>query len=132
MIEILQKNRRDWLKLYFKVNDKEPIYMQIIRHIKVSLVIGTLLPGDIIPSRRELAEMLKVNPNTVQRAYREMEGSRLIETVRNFPSKITTNENIIKAVKEELLKDSIDTFINSMKELKISKEDVINIIKENY
>lgn len=132
MIEILQKNRREWVKLYFKVNDKEPIYMQIIRHIKVSLVIGTLLPGDIIPSRRELAEMLKVNPNTVQRAYREMEGSRLIETVRNFPSKITTNENIIKAVKEELLKDSIDTFINSMKELKISKEDVINIIKENY
>lgn len=118
--------------MYFKVNDKEPIYMQIIRHIKVSLVIGTLLPGDIIPSRRELAEMLKVNPNTVQRAYREMEGSRLIETVRNFPSKITTDENIIKTIKEELLKESIDTFINSMKELKIPKEDVINIIKENY
>ena len=76
--------------------------------------------------------MLKVNPNTVQRAYREMEGSRLIETVRNFPSKITTDENIIKTIKEELLKEYIDTFINSMKELKISKEDVINIIKETY
>lgn len=82
--------------MFFEVNDREPIYLQIIRHIKQSLVIGNLKPGDHIPSRRELAEMLKVNPNTVQRAYRDMETMGLIETIRNKPSTITEDEEILK------------------------------------
>lgn len=118
--------------MYFEINDKEPTYAQIIRRVKVSLVIGTLSPGDIILSRRELAELLKVNPNTVQRAYRDMEMCGLIETVRNFPSKITTNKELIKTLRKELLKESVDMFINSMKELKLEKDDVLSIINENY
>lgn len=118
--------------MFFEINDKEPIYAQIIRHIKISLVNETLLPGDTIPSRRELAESLTVNPNTVQRAYRDMEAMGLIETVRNFPSKITTNEEVIGSIKEELLEESIAVFLKSMKDLKISKKEILELINKLY
>lgn len=118
--------------MFFEVNDREPIYIQIIRHIKTAIVTGTLQAGDEIPSRRELAESLRVNPNTVQRAYREMEGIGLIETVRNFPSKITNNKEILKAIRSELVDESINKFLESMKSLNFSKEEVIDIINEKY
>ncbi|MDO7204997.1 GntR family transcriptional regulator [Paraclostridium bifermentans] len=51
----------------FIPNDKEPVYIQIIRYIKQQIVIGELGIGDIIPSRRDMAVMIKVNPNTVQK-----------------------------------------------------------------
>ncbi|MGL4762135.1 MAG: GntR family transcriptional regulator [Sarcina sp.] len=118
--------------MYFEVNDNEPIYVQIIKHIKVSIVTKILEPGDEIPSRRELAEILKVNPNTVQRAYKDMEGLGLIETVRNFPSKITLNEEVLINIKKELLLDAVSTFTKSMKDLKLSKEEVIDLINKSY
>lgn len=118
--------------MFFVVNDKDPIYIQIIKHIKISIITKVLNPGDEIPSRRELAESLRVNPNTVQRAYREMEMSGLIETVRNFPSKITINNDILNSIKEELVTDAVENFLVSMKELKFSKEDVIKIIQSRY
>ena len=49
----------------FMPNDREPVYLQIIRYTKQKVVRGELNPGDTIPSRREMAQILKVNPNTV-------------------------------------------------------------------
>ncbi|MGL4742709.1 MAG: GntR family transcriptional regulator [Sarcina sp.] len=118
--------------MYFEVTDNEPIYLQIIKYIKISIVNGNLCAGEEIPSRRELAECLKVNPNTVQRAYREMEGVGIIETIRNFPSKITTNNEVLKKIRNELLSEAVNTFTKSMKELKLSKEEVISLINENF
>lgn len=116
----------------FKVNDKEPIYLQIITHIKQSIVTGDLKPGDTIPSRRELAEMLRVNPNTVQRAYKEMENMELINTVRNFPSSITTDDKILKSIRTDLIKESLDVFINNMKAIKVPKSEIIELIENKY
>lgn len=118
--------------MFFEVNDREPIYLQIIRHVKESIVRKSLRPGEQIPSRRELAEMLKVNPNTVQRAYRDMENMGLIDTVRNKQSTITTNEEILKNIRKELLDDSLDTFIKNMKAINLTKEEVLEIIKDIY
>lgn len=118
--------------MFFEVNDREPIYLQIIRHIKQSLVIGSIKPGEQIPSRRELAEMLKVNPNTVQRAYRDMETMGLIETVRNKPSTITQEDKVLKSIRKELVDDALDGFIESMKAIKLTKDEVIEIISERY
>lgn len=118
--------------MIFQVNDKEPIYLQIIRHVKRSLVIGTLTPGETIPSRRELAEMLKVNPNTVQRAYKDMETLGIIETVKNSPSTITRDEEILQGIRAELVDDAVSTFIDSMKSIRIPREEIINIIKDRY
>lgn len=60
-------------------NTSIPIYLQIIGEFKRQIAVGGLKPGDKIPSQRDLAGTLKVNANTVQRAYREMEVLGLVE-----------------------------------------------------
>ena len=63
-------------------DSSRPIYLQMVDEVKKALVRGELSPGDKIPSLKERAQMSKVNPNTVQRAYQEMERERLTETLR--------------------------------------------------
>lgn len=113
-------------------NQREPFYIQVVRHFKEQISTGELAPGEEVPSRRELARRLKINPNTVQRAYKEMEEQHLIYTEGNFPSKVTTDEKIIKSVRKELVMDAVDTFIQSIRPINIPIEDVLEIVKENY
>ena len=86
-------------------NKRDPLYEQVVRHFKEKIATGTLVPGQEVPSRRELANQLKINPNTAQRAYKEMEEQGLIHTESNSPSKITENKHILKTVQDELLGD---------------------------
>lgn len=116
----------------FIANDKEPVYLQIIRYIKQQVVIGNLNPGDVIPSRREMAVTIKVNPNTVQKAYKEMEDMGIINTVRNYQSTITTDEQMINNIRQDLIKESLDAFIESMKAIAVEKDEIIKIIEDTY
>lgn len=116
----------------FMPNDKEPVYIQIIRYIKQQVVRGDLQPGDSIPSRREMAVNIKVNPNTVQKAYKEMEDMGIITTQRNYQSNITTDEDLINKIKEDLINESMDAFIQSMKAINVNKKEIIQIINDRY
>jgi len=58
------------------------IYDQIVRQIKFAVARGVLRPGELVPSVRELAKLLTINPNTVARAYRELQTAEILETVR--------------------------------------------------
>lgn len=115
-----------------ELDNKSPIYLQIIKYIKQQIVIGELNPGDIVPSRREMALELNVNLNTVQRAYKEMGDMGIINTFKNYQSSITTDENILKNIKLELINESLDVFIENMKAIKVTKEEVLQIIDEKY
>lgn len=116
----------------FIPNDKEPVYLQIIKYFKQQIVIGKFKPGDIIPSRREMAVNIKVNPNTVQKAYKEMEDMEIIKTVRNHQSTITNDEILLSKLKEDLINQSLEVFIENMKAIKVEKEELIKIINEKY
>ena len=61
--------------------DARPIYLQIMDNIRTQLASGILQPGDKLPSVRELAQKLSINPNTIQRAYRELEAKGIIQTL---------------------------------------------------
>lgn len=113
-------------------NNREPIYIQIISHIKKQLICGTLKCDDIIPSRRELALLLNVNANTVQRAYKEMEAMNIIRTDRNSPSTIIVDENQLLKMKKEYIRDNFLIFKENMKAIEVSKDEVIDIVKEQY
>ena len=63
-------------------SDGLAIYEQIVRQVKYAVAGGALKPGELVPSVRELARELAINPNTVARAYRELQRDRVIETVR--------------------------------------------------
>lgn len=114
------------------VNSNEPIYIQVIKHFKRQVAKGDLKAGDTIPSRRELAVSLNINPNTVQKAYKEMENMGIIKTVKNQQSTITDDEKILSSVRNELIKDSLNVFLSDMKSIDIKKEELVKLINENY
>lgn len=116
----------------FKANDREPVYIQIIRYIKQKIVRGELNPGDIIPSRREMAVSIKVNPNTVQKSYKEMEDMGIIDTVKSYQSSITTDTKIINKIRYDLIDESMEIFIENMKAIDVDKEEIIKIINDRY
>lgn len=115
-----------------KFDNRDPVYVQVIRHFKEQIAIGKLEPGQEIPSRRELANQLKINPNTAQRAYKEMEEQELIHTERNFPSTITKDEEVLGAVREELLLDAVDIFLNAVRPIQVPVDELIDVVKEKY
>ena len=107
-----------------------PIYLQIIEEFKRQIAIGSLKPGDKIPSQRELALELKVNANTVQRAYREMEILGLVETLRGQGTFIFQNPRLVEETKTEMLTNLIDEFLQAMKSLGYKEEAVLELLKE--
>lgn len=59
-----------------------PIYQQIVRQVKFAVAEGTLVPGQLVPSVRDLARQLAVNPNTIQRAYQQLQSDEVLESLR--------------------------------------------------
>ena len=83
-------------------NPNIPIYIQIMNSIKQEIVTGLLKPGDKLSSVREHAETLSVNPNTVQRAYQELERESVSETRRGMGTFIVEKETLISDLKSEM------------------------------
>lgn len=115
-----------------KFNNRDPVYIQVIQYFKERIAKGELEPGKEIPSRRELASQLKINPNTAQRAYKEMEEAGLIFTEGNLPSRITKDEDVLRAVREELIMEAVEAFVYSMRNIHVPLDDVLRLIKEKY
>lgn len=103
-----------------------PIYVQIVNEIERYVMLGILKPHDQIPAIRELASTLGVNPNTVKRAYKEMEEKGLITT---FSTKGTFISDNISFLTDKKIKDLFDGIKNNIRELqKLGLED--NNIKD--
>jgi len=105
-----------------------PIYVQIMNTIKQGLVSGSLKPGDRLTSVRELAESLSVNPNTVQRAYQELEREGVSETRRGTGSFIAEKETLISGLKTEMAKKIMKNFIDGMRLLGYSDDEMLKTL----
>lgn len=114
------------------VNNRDPIYVQVVHYFKEQIATGLLDPGQEMPSRRELASRLKINPNTVQRAYKEMEDEGLIYTEGNLPSRITKDEQILGNVRKELILQAVSSFVRSVRSIDVPVEEVLELVKEKY
>jgi GntR family transcriptional regulator len=111
-------------------NASQPIYKQIINDYKKRLIRGELKPGDKIPSQREYAEKARVNPNTVQRAYREMESMNMVETVRGQGTFVCISSNRLDEIKMEMAVGLIDHFISEMESLGYSFEVMLTLLEQ--
>lgn len=107
------------------------IYMQIIDEIKRTIARGQLKPGDKILSQREMAAETQVNPNTVQRAYQEMERIGLIETLRGQGSFITQNPELMAEVRSEMTTRALQSFKTEMVALGYTSEEIQALVKES-
>ena len=117
-------------------NDNQPIYIQIIEYIKRKIITLELKGGDKLPSVRELSGELKVNPNTVQRSYQELEREDLVYTKRGMGTFVTEDMEIINGLKKDMATNIVETFIKERKLLGFDLEEIknliINIKKEEF
>lgn len=111
-------------------NKRDPIYVQVVRDFKEKIAAGYLRPGEQVPSRRELASSYKINPNTVQRAYKEMEAEKLIYTEGNSPSCITDDEAVLRAVRKEWIDQAVTTFVETIRPVDIPFDEVMELVQE--
>jgi GntR family transcriptional regulator len=108
----------------------QPIYRQIIDDFKKKMIRGELKNGDRIPSQREYAEMARVNPNTVQRAYREMEAMHMVETLRGQGTFVSADQEMLARMKEEMAQSILNYFISEMNALGYQPSDLIRMLEE--
>lgn len=106
-----------------------PIYMQIVDKIIQQIIRSELMPGNKLPSVREMAVQTGVNPNTIQRTYSELERMEIVETRRGQGTFVTENINLIGEIKVRKQKEIIEAFFINMQELGYSEEDMLSGLK---
>ena len=94
--------------------DNLPIYSQLVDQLKRAVVSGEYAPGGKLPSVRELAADAGINPNTVQRAFGELERDGLVFTQRTSGKFVTEDTEKIETIKQELARSEIRHFLISM------------------
>lgn len=110
-------------------NLDKPIYLQIVDEFKRALARGELSPGDKIPSQRDLAREIKVNPNTVQKAYQEMERIGLVETLRGQGTFVKRDTFTVAEIRDEMARDALKQFLREMYCLGLNEEEVYRLVK---
>ncbi|MEX2460499.1 MAG: GntR family transcriptional regulator [Paenibacillaceae bacterium] len=113
-------------------NNRDPVYLQVVRFFKEEIATAKLVAGQEIPSRRELAGLLKINPNTAQRAYKEMEDQGLITTEGNSPSRITMDDQILNSIHKELIQEAVDMFVGSIIKIEVPVNELLQLVKEKF
>ena len=118
------------------INQKSqiPIFRQITEEIKTLIASGDLSPGEQLPSIRELAVTLNINPNTIAKAYKELESEGLLITRKGIGVfvKDSLKSELTENLKKKILKKKIRELISTAKKLGMEKEELLNEIKKCY
>jgi GntR family transcriptional regulator len=112
-------------------DDGVPIYIQIVNQVKHLVASGRLVPGDEIPSIRVLAEQLTVNPNTVARAYLELEHTGIV-TKRNGTGTYVSEVRapMLQREKIKILASRADALLTEARQLDVDLAGVIKLLRE--
>ncbi|ABR47525.1 regulatory protein GntR, HTH [Alkaliphilus metalliredigens QYMF] len=118
--------------IYLDLKDRRPLYEQIKEKMKLLMIKGVLKSDEKIPSVRELAQSLTINPNTIQKAYRDLEKEGFIYSVRGKGSFVAPLENVINPVRQDELTEELKKIIAELMYMNTSKEQLIDYINEIY
>ncbi|KMT22357.1 GntR family transcriptional regulator [Clostridium cylindrosporum] len=111
-------------------DSSKPVYIQIMELIKKLIINREISLGDKLPSVREIAGLLEVNANTMQRAYKELEREGVTLTKRGMGSFVTSDINVVNKLKENMANNIVDNFIRDMGDMGYSKDDMITFLRE--
>ncbi|MGB8453644.1 MAG: GntR family transcriptional regulator [Anaerocolumna sp.] len=111
--------------------DRRPIYEQILERFQTLILKGVLEPDSKLPSVRNLAMDLSVNPNTIQRAYAGLEQLGFVYSVKGKGSFIAANTQLIQCKKDEILEKGLK-LAKEAKDLGITKDQFIKKINEGF
>ena len=119
--------------MIFQINFKSgmPIYLQVVDQIKAAAASGALRPGEMLPSIRPLAEELRVNRNTIAKAYSELESLGVIETLPGRGCFLKENHSgLRKEVRRKLLIAEIDQVIVQAHHLQVARDEFLELLHE--
>jgi DNA-binding transcriptional regulator YhcF (GntR family) len=119
-----------WEKFSSDFDDKTPIYKQIYMLFSCSFARGQIEAGERIPSIRDMALRLKVNANTMQRVYQELERDELIKSRRGTGYFFTDDESMVEKVGADMAREAIERFLEEMYALGFTKERIISELSE--
>ena len=114
----------------YDFDNERPIYIQLVEMIRIDIVSDKFKKGERLPSVRELALTMKVNPNTMQKALVELEEEKLIYTERTNGKFVTEDEKLIEKTKKKLAEEKINNYLNSMKDIGIDYDSAIKYLQE--
>ena len=117
--------------IHIDYRDTRPIYEQIVDKFKMLILRGVLCPDEKIPSVRNLAVELSINPNTIQRAYAELERQGYIYTVKGKGNFVSDNKELLEIRQIEIIKD-LSRQIQQAKEYRIQKEEICEMVNQIY
>lgn len=112
-------------------SDGAPYYSQIVNQVRFLITTGRLEAGEQLPPVRKLAEQLTVNPNTVARAYRELEAANLVTSKRGAGVFVADGISpLSKKEKSKVIHDRIDELLTSARQLDVDIESLIKLLRQ--
>jgi GntR family transcriptional regulator len=119
--------------MLFQINFKsgKPVYLQLVDQVRHAAASGSLRPHEPLPPIRPLAEQLRVNRNTVAKAYTELESQGIVETLPGKGCFLKPNESPLKrAERERLLVKEIDEAVVAAHHLQLDGDTLVDLVKE--
>lgn len=114
----------------WNLKSDRPIYTQLLEQIQIKIMSGEFLPGDKLPSVRELAAEAAVNPNTMQKALSELERNGLVYSQRTSGRYITEDKKMLEELKNNIAKEQITEFVYNMKNLGFTMSDILSLMQK--
>lgn len=120
------------MQIHLEAKDGVPIYLQVMQQIKYQIASGRLQPGEELPSIRTLAEQLLVNPNTIARAYRELELAGVVEKRRTAGTYVAeTGSPLARKERLKLINERIDRLLVEAFQMGFDLDDVLKLIQKS-
>lgn len=111
---------------------RTPIYEQIIENVKTLIVSGVLQRDDQLPSVRQLAQELAINPNTIQRAYQELEREGIIYSLKGRGSFVGSSLGELRTVQQKELLAQLEALSKELAQLEVKKEQIYAVVEQAY
>ncbi|SDB17864.1 DNA-binding transcriptional regulator YhcF, GntR family [Streptococcus henryi] len=112
----------------WKFDEKSPIYAQIAQHIKMQIISQEIKSGEQLPTVRELAEIAGVNPNTMQRAFSELEREGMVYAQRTSGRFVTDDKELIVQKRNELAELELKNFVDNMTKIGFSIKEILSVL----
>jgi GntR family transcriptional regulator len=119
-----------WRPPPLRIDTDRPLYEQIAAMVRTELAGGRLQPGDRMPSVRDLAAQYRVNPNTVMRAYQELERERILTTVRGQGTFIVNDPAVILESRRRQARAAWQALCDAARQLGLHVDDLIRLARE--
>ncbi len=121
------------MQIHISTHDGIPIYLQVVNQVKYLVASGRLVAGEELPPIRTLAEKLVVNPNTIARAYRELEIAGIVEKRRTSGTYVTDQGSpLAKKERTKILIERIDQLLAEAGHMGTSFDDLIKLIHQRF